>query len=109
MSLATSPSEVQAQLAHIHDDRSGQLIKSGAICLSVAITAVILRLISRRLSRARSMLLDDYILVSALVSLMLPDEKVDYALTLAAANVYGVVKIFEIVEIITQFLCKLLL
>ena len=27
------------------------------------------------------MLLDDYILVSALVSLMLPDEEVDYALT----------------------------
>ena len=81
MSLATSPSEIQAQLAHIHDDRSGQIIKSGAICLSVAITAVILRLISRRLSRARSMLLDDYILVSALVSLMLPDEEVDYALT----------------------------
>ena len=107
MSLATSPSEIQAQLAHIHDDRSGQIIKSGAICLAVAITAVILRIISRRLSRARSMLLDDYILVSALVSLMLPDEEVDCAFTLAATNMYGVVKIFEIVEIITQFQCKL--
>ena len=107
MSLATSPSEIQSQLAHVHDNRSGQIIKSGAICLSVAITAVILRLISRRLSRARSMLLDDYMIVSALVSLMLPDEEVDCALTLAAADMYGVVKIFEVVEIITQFLCKL--
>ena len=54
------------------------------------------------------MLSDDYMIVSALVSMMILDEDVDCALTLAAADMYGVAKIFEIVGIITQFLCKLL-
>lgn len=86
MSLATSPSEIQSQLAHIHDNRSGQIITSGAICLSVAIVAVILRLISRRfakarrISKARSMQADDYMIISALVSMMFLDEEVRCAL-----------------------------
>lgn len=73
--LAISPSEAQDQLAHVHDNRSGEIIIAGAICLSMAIAAVILRLIARRLSRARSMQLDDYVIINALVSLIICDER----------------------------------
>ena len=81
MALAMSPSEIQSQLAHIHENQSRHIITSGTICLSVAIVAVVLRLISRRLSRARSMLMDDYLVVGALVSLIFLDGQVHYALT----------------------------
>ena len=81
MALATSPSGTQYQLAHIHDNRSGEIITGGAICLSVAIAAVVLRLISRRLSKAASMQLDDYMIIGALVSLMFLDEQFHCALT----------------------------
>lgn len=81
MALAISPSETQYQLAHIHDNRSGEIITAGAICLSVAFAAVILRLISRRFSRAGSMQLDDYMIISALVSLIFLDEQFHCALT----------------------------
>ena len=81
MALAISPSEIQYQFAHIHDNRSGEIITAGAICLSMAIAAVILRLVSRRFSRAGSMQLDDYVIISALVSLMFLDEQIHYDLT----------------------------
>ncbi len=81
MALAMSPSETQSQLARIHDNRSGEIITAGAMCLSVAIAAVILRLISRRFSRAASMQLDDYVIISALVSLMFFYAHVHCALT----------------------------
>ena len=81
MALAMSPSEIQSQLANIHDNKSRHIITSGAISLSVAVVAVILRLISRRLSRARSMLMDDYLIIGALVSLIFLDGQVRYALT----------------------------
>ena len=68
--LPISPSEAQDQLAHSRDNRANGIIISGTICLSMAIVAVILRLIARRLSRARSMQSDDYVMISALVSLI---------------------------------------
>lgn len=40
------------QLAHIHEDRSAELIASHATCLALAGIAITLRLIARRLSRA---------------------------------------------------------
>ena len=81
MALAMSPSETQSQLAHIHDNRSGEIITAGAICVSGAIAAVILRLISRRFSRAGSIQLDDYVIISALVSLISVDKYNDCALS----------------------------
>lgn len=44
--------EIAYQLAHILDDRSGELIASHAACLTLAGTAVILRLVARCLSKA---------------------------------------------------------
>lgn len=91
---AISPSEAQDQLAHVHDNRSGEIIIAGTICLFMAIAAVILRLIARRLSRARSMQLDDYVIISAMVSLMFCDERpwsfdLSWLLTCTACKAVG--------------------
>ena len=82
MAFAMSPSDIEYQLAHIHDNRSDEIITAGAICISMAIGAVVLRLISRQLSRVGSVQLDGYVIISSLVSLMLPDGYVHCALNL---------------------------
>lgn len=59
-------SEIQYQLAHIHDDRASAIVVSHAVVLPLAVIAVILRFISRRLCRAR-IGADDYMIVTALL------------------------------------------
>ena len=61
------PAEIQYQLLHIKDDRSGAIVISHIICIIFAIVAVALRLTSRRLCKL-AILTDDYVCVAALVS-----------------------------------------
>ena len=67
MSSSLSPAEIKYELANIHDDRASNIVVSSVICISVATTAVLLRLLARRLSKAK-ILADDYMMVFALVS-----------------------------------------
>ena len=63
-----NPTEIQYQLLHIHEDRSKDIVNSNAICMVIAIVAVTLRFVSRRLCKA-AFLADDYVCLAALVSL----------------------------------------
>lgn len=65
MALPT-PKEIQYQEEHIHDDRSGNIVTSHAICITIAVIAVLLRLISRRMIKA-SIQADDWMIIVALV------------------------------------------
>lgn len=67
MPSTLSPTEIEYELAHIHDNRAPDLVISAAICIVLAITAVVLRLLARRLSKVR-ILADDYMIIFALVS-----------------------------------------
>lgn len=67
MSLPSS--EVQYQLAHIHEDRASDIIISHAIVLPLAVIAVVARFIARRLCKAH-VGPDDYMIVVALVRLL---------------------------------------
>lgn len=67
MPSTLSPTEIEYEVAHIHDNRAPDLIISAALCIALAITAVILRLLARRLSKAR-ILADDYMIIFSLVS-----------------------------------------
>lgn len=58
---------IEYQLAHENQTRVPALIASGAICLSAAYVFVILRFISRRLSRT-PIKADDWAIVLGLVS-----------------------------------------
>lgn len=60
--------EIQYQEEHIHDDRSGNIVTSHAICIAIAAIAVLLRLISRRMCKA-SIQADDWMIIVALVRL----------------------------------------
>ncbi|KAF6219618.1 hypothetical protein HO133_004087 [Letharia lupina] len=64
-----SSTEIEYELAHIHDNRAPNVVISAAICISLAITAVLLRLLARRLSKAR-ILADDYMILFALIICM---------------------------------------
>ena len=61
-----SPKEIAHQKAHIHDDRSTELYGAQITCFLLAVIAVALRLISRRLIKAKLMA-DDYMILFALV------------------------------------------
>ena len=65
-----SPTEIQYELEHIHQDRAPSIIASYAICLSLACIAVVLRLVARRTSRSE-LKADDITMLSALVRFML--------------------------------------
>ena len=67
MPTSLSPTEIEYELAHIHDNRSPDIVISAAICISLAIIAVALRLFARRLSKVK-ILADDYTTICALVS-----------------------------------------
>ena len=58
--------EIQYQLAHIHEDRSNDIIVSHSICIVIAVVAVVLRFSSRRICKA-PILADDYMTIVALV------------------------------------------
>lgn len=62
-----SVKKIEYQLAHFHEDRSGELIVSHAACLALASIAAILRLVARSLSRA-SIGADDFISIVALMN-----------------------------------------
>ena len=63
-----NPAEIQYQLLHIHEDRSKDIVNSNAICMVIAIVAVALRFVSRRLCKV-AILADDIVCLAALVSL----------------------------------------
>lgn len=62
-----SPTEIKYELSHIHDTRAPNIIVSAAICIFLAMTAVLLRLLARHLSKSK-ILSDDYMMIFALVS-----------------------------------------
>ena len=62
-----SPAEIKYELAYIRDDRASNIVVSCVICISLATIAVTLRLLARRLSKAK-ILADDYMMIFALVS-----------------------------------------
>ena len=70
-----SPAEIQYEVANIHDNRAPDLVVSTTVCLSLACVAVSLRLIARRLSKAK-VWFDDYMIIVALVSTDSDDERV---------------------------------
>ena len=63
-----NPAEIQYQLLHINEDRSQDIVNSNTICMVIAIDAVTLRFVSRRLCKV-AILADDYVCLVALVSL----------------------------------------
>ena len=71
---APSPSEIQYQLDHIHEDRSSDIVVSHVICLTIATVAVILRFASRRLCKA-AILADDYMIIAALVRAIIDADR----------------------------------
>ena len=62
-----SPAEINYELAHSNDNRASNIVVSSVICISLATIAVMLRLLARRLSKAK-ILADDYMMIFALVS-----------------------------------------
>jgi hypothetical protein len=64
--VVPSPAEIHYQLTHIREDRSFNIVISHAICLPIAVIAVALRLISRRLIKA-SIQADDWSILFALL------------------------------------------
>ena len=62
--------EIQYQLAHIHQDRSNDIVISHGICIVIAVVAVLLRFTSRRICKA-PILADDYMTIIALVRISL--------------------------------------
>lgn len=75
--LIPSPSEAQYQLAHTSDNLSSQILISHYICLPLATVAVILRLVSRHLSKVVHLQADDYLVIAAWVFLSSPKPSVN--------------------------------
>ena len=69
--LIPNPSDAQYQLAHTIDNQSSRILISHYVCLPLATIAVILRLLSRRLSKAARLQIDDALVIAAWV-LQLP-------------------------------------
>ena len=68
-----SPSDIQYQLEHLQDNKIPEILGYQIICFILAIIAVILRQVSRRLIRASTQS-DDYIILIALVKKLLSDS-----------------------------------
>lgn len=68
-----SPSDIQYQLEHLQDNKVPEILEYQIICFILAIIAVILRLVSRRLHRA-SIQSDDYMILIALVKKLFSDS-----------------------------------
>ena len=62
--------EIQYQEAHIHDDRSRDIVIPHAICIAIAAIAVLLRFISRRMCKA-SIQADDWMILIAMMRIFL--------------------------------------
>lgn len=63
-----SAAEVQYELEHVDDNRQQDLIKSLAAGVVLAYLAVVLRLVARRISKARLQADDYWILFSLVIS-----------------------------------------
>ena len=74
-------SEIQYEQAHITDNAVPSLIATNIFCLMIAGSAVVLRLISRRLNRL-SLGIDDYMAVLAMV-------RVDAIPVISLCLIYG--------------------
>ena len=61
------PAEAQYQLDHINQSRVHDIVSSHIACLVIAVAAIILRFISRRMSKT-AIKADDWMIVAALVS-----------------------------------------
>ena len=70
---APSPAQIQYQYEHINEDRSSDIVVSHIVCLTLATVAVILRFTSRKVCKA-AILADDYMIIAALVSMIVPVE-----------------------------------
>lgn len=65
--MPLTPAEIRYETAHIKDNRGPDMVVSTVICISLACIAVLLRLIARRLSKAK-IWFDDYMIIVALVT-----------------------------------------
>jgi len=61
------PAEAQYQLDHINESRLQDIVSSHIACLVIAVVAIALRFISRRISKT-AIKADDWMIVAALVS-----------------------------------------
>ena len=84
--LIPSPSQAQYQLAHTSDNLSSQILVSHYICLPLATIAVVLRLLSRHLSKAARLQADDYLVIAAWVSLSPLKPSVNFLLVSVVAT-----------------------
>lgn len=60
------PAEAQYQLAHINESRVPAIVSSQIACLVIAVIAVVLRFVSRRMIKT-ALKADDWMIVAALV------------------------------------------
>ena len=60
------PAEARYQLAHIHESRAKDINVSHFVCLAIAVTAIALRFLSRRMSKT-ALKMDDWMICAALV------------------------------------------
>lgn len=63
-----SPAQIKYMEEHRNDDRAPNIVICGSICLATAATAVVLRLMSRRLTGLK-LGADDFLIVVSLVYL----------------------------------------
>ena len=68
--MSLPPAEAQYQLDHVHESRFQAIASSQIACLIIAFIAIILRFVSRRLSKT-PIKADDWMIVVALVSIRL--------------------------------------
>ena len=61
-----TPQEIAYQEAHIHDDRSKDVAVSHLLCLCLALAAVVMRFVSRRLGKV-PLGADDWMVITAYV------------------------------------------
>lgn len=91
----------QYQIAHVNDDRSHEIVISHALFLPLAVVAVVLRLLSRRICKAK-ILADDYMIIAALVRV--------YLLRIlhlgSRADFRYIIKVLTIGELTGGLLCK---
>ena len=60
------PAEARYQLAHIDESRAKDINSSHFVCLAIAVVAVALRFLSRRISKT-PLKADDWMIIAALV------------------------------------------
>ena len=75
MPTLPTPEELLYMQKHISDDRRADVIVVNAVCFAIALVAVTLRFISRRLARVHHWW-DDWLVMVALVSYTLVQERI---------------------------------